>query len=75
MFFYKLRNKVLISRYKFNEFEPISEEEAEKSKDIVYILTQIDPLKSRRNFCITDPSLMFLKEEGIRLVKKEKKYV
>ncbi|MEA2022574.1 MAG: lactate dehydrogenase [Candidatus Caldatribacteriota bacterium] len=73
MFFYKLRNKVLISRYKHNEFEPISEKEAEKSKNIVYILTRIDPLKSRRYFCITDPSLMFLEEEGIHLIKKEKK--
>ena len=72
MFFYKLQNKVLISRYKHNEFELISEKEAEKSKGIVYILNRINPLKSRRSFCITDPSMMFLKEEGIHLIKKEK---
>jgi len=73
MFFYKLQNKILISRQKYHEFEPILEKEAEKRKDIIYVLTGINPLKSRRNFCITDPSLMFLKEEAIYLIKKAKK--
>jgi len=75
MFFYKLQNKVLISQYKYNEFEPISEKEAEKSRDIMYALTSIDPLKSRRSFCITDSSLMFLKKGGIHLIKKERKEI
>jgi len=73
MFFYKLKNKVLISEIKYHELSEISEGEAKKSKGIIYALTRMNPLKSRRNFCVTDSSLMFLKEEGIYLLEKAKK--
>ena len=73
MFFYKLKNKVLISKIKYKELYEISEDEAKKSKGIIYVLTRMNPLKSRRSFCITDSSLLFLKEEGIYLLEKVKK--
>jgi len=73
MFFYKLKDKVLISQSEHNELNKISESEAEESKEIIYVLKQANPLKSRRNFCISDPSLIFLKEEGIHLLQKSKK--
>jgi len=73
MFFYKLKDKILISQSEYNELKRISESEAEESKEIVYVLNRINPLKSRRYFSITDTSLIFLKEEGIHLLQKSKK--
>ncbi len=73
MFFYKTKDKILISRSEYNELNRISESEAKENKEIIYVLNRIIPLKSRRYFSITDPSLIFLKEEGIRLLQKSKK--
>jgi malate/lactate dehydrogenase len=73
MFFYKLKDKILISQCEYSELNRISESEAKESKELIYVLNQIDPLKSRRSFSITDPSLTFLKEEGIHLLQKSRK--
>ena len=73
MYFYKLRDKILISQSEYNELNRISESEAKENKGIIYVLKRINPLKSRRYFSITDPSLIFLKEEGIHLLQKSKK--
>lgn len=73
MFFYKLKDKILISQSEYNELNRISESEAKESKEIVYILNKVNPLKSRRSFCISDSSLIFLKEEGIHLLQKSRK--
>jgi malate/lactate dehydrogenase len=73
MFFYKLKDKILISQSEYNGLNRISEREAKESKEIIYVLTQASPLKSRRSFCISDTSLIFLKEEGIHLLQKSKK--
>ncbi len=72
MFFYKLKDKILISQSKYKELSKISENEAKNSKGIIYALTKINPLKSRRSFSITDPSLIFLVEEGVHLLQKPK---
>jgi len=73
MFFYKLKDKILISQSEYNELNRISEREAKENKEIIYVLNRINPLKSRRYFSTTDPSLIFLKEEGIHLLQKSKK--
>jgi hypothetical protein len=73
MFFYKLKDKILISQLEYNDLNRVSESEAKKNKEIIYALTQINPLKSRRYFSITDPSLAFFKKEGIHLLQKSKK--
>ncbi len=73
MFFYKLKGKVLISQSEYNGLYKISESEAEESKEIIYALNRTNPLKARRNFCISDPSLIFLKEEGLHLLQKSRK--
>lgn len=73
MFFHKLKDKILISQSECDELDGISESEARESKEIIYVLNRINPLKSRRYFSITDPSLIFLKEEGIHLLQKSKK--
>jgi len=73
VFFYKLKDKILISQSEYDELNRISEGEAKKSKEIIYILNKVNPLKSRRSFCISDSSLIFLKEEGIHLLQKSRK--
>ena len=73
MFFYKLKDKIIISQLEYDKLNKISESEAKESKEIIYVLNRINPLKSRRYFSITDPSLIFLKEEGIHLLQKSKK--
>ena len=73
MLFYKLKDKILISQSEYKELNRISESEAKENKEIIYVLNRINPLKSRRCFSITDPSLIFLKEEGIHLLQKSKK--
>ena len=73
MFFYRFKNKILISKKKLIEFESISEKEARNCKDTLFVLTSIEPMKSRRFFCITDSSLLFLKNESIYLLKHQEK--
>jgi hypothetical protein len=73
MFFYNLKDKILISQSKYQELDEISEDQARENKGIIYVLNQINPLKSRRSFSITDPSLIFLKGENIHLLQKPKK--
>lgn len=68
MHYYKLNDKILISQNKCNDLIQISEEEASKADDILYALTDMEPGKSRRVFCISNPSLLFLKEEGLEIL-------
>jgi hypothetical protein len=68
MYYYKFKNKVLISQIKYDDLTEISEDEALKSSDIVYALTKMKPGKSRGLFCVSSPSLLFLKEEGLNLL-------
>ncbi|SHJ97170.1 lactate dehydrogenase [Paramaledivibacter caminithermalis] len=70
MFYYKLDNRILFSNIKYDNLEEISESSAMESKDIIYFLKKMQPLKSRRSFCISDPSLLFIEEEGLNLLKK-----
>jgi len=73
MFFHKLKDKILISQSEYNKLNRIFESEAKESKGIIYVLNPANPLKSRRNFCISDSSLIFLKKEGIHLLQKARK--
>lgn len=70
MFFYKYADKVLISKYNYNDLHRISESEAKQSSGLTYFLHKLNPLQSRKRFCISHPSLMDLKEEKINLLLK-----
>jgi len=74
MFFYQFRNRILISDVQYPQFNTIPEDEAKKTGETVYVLTSLDPAKSRRSFSISEPSLMFLKEEGVKLLKIDANY-
>lgn len=74
MFFYKIRNKVAFSFNKFSKLNEIPESKAIKEENIIYFLTSLIPKVSRRSFCISDPSLLYLENEDLRLlIKPEKK--
>lgn len=67
MFFYKLNGKVLFSNFNYN-LDEISETEAMDNEDVIYFLNKLNPLNSRKMFCISHPSLIYLEEENINLI-------
>lgn len=71
MFFYESRNRILISDAEYPQFNTISADEARRTGESLYALTRLDPAKSRRSFSVSEPSLVFLKEEGIELLKTD----
>lgn len=71
MYYYSLDNNVLISESEYNGLIPISEQEARGAGMPVFLLNRLDPLASRRKFCVSDPSLAFIKDEGIELICKQ----
>lgn len=68
MFFYRLNDKTLFSDIPY-DMPPIDEVTAKKEKEFIYSLTQIDPQISRRMFTITHKDFIFLKSEGIHLLR------
>lgn len=72
MYYYKLKDKLLFSYDLYNDLKQTSIEEIAESKDNIYFLKKIDPSKSRRSFLVSDPSLLFIEEEGLELLKKTK---
>ncbi|RKD29143.1 lactate/malate family dehydrogenase [Thermohalobacter berrensis] len=71
MFYYRLKDKILFSRFKYSNLIEIDEKEANKCDSMIYFLTKMDPKKSRRSFAISDPSLLFMKSESVELLQKE----
>jgi len=70
MFYYKFKDKILFSETEYPDLVKISENTAKECQDTIYVLNRLDPGKSRRSFSISDPSLMFIKKEGLDLLKK-----
>lgn len=70
MIYYRINNKIVLSKIPRDSYEIVSEEEAKKEKGIIYALTNIDPRKSRRSFCVTHPSELFMEKEDLSILKK-----
>ncbi|MFA5523290.1 MAG: lactate dehydrogenase [Tissierellales bacterium] len=68
MFFYKIGNKVAFSFIKYDKFCEISESEAVNESGLVYFLTALPLKSSRRSFSISDPSLLYLENEDLKLI-------
>ncbi len=68
IYYYKLENKILFSFHKHDGLNNISEKEARANKGNLYFLNKMDPMKSRRSFLVSDPSLLFINREGLRLL-------
>ena len=59
---------LLFSIAKYPELKEITEEEATKLDGLCYLLTNISPKQSRRSFCVSHPSLLFLTYEDLELI-------
>ncbi len=70
MIYYRINGKTVLSKIPRDSHEVITEEEAKNTSGIIYSLTNMDPRKSRRSFCVTNPSQLFLEREGLELLKK-----
>lgn len=68
IYYYKYNDKILFSFYEYKGLQKISENKAITSKENLYFLNKMDPIKSRRSFLVNDPSLLFLDREGLELI-------
>jgi hypothetical protein len=69
MIYYRIKGKTVLSKIPRDSHEVISEDDAKNTSGIIYTLTNMDPRKSRKSFCVTHPSLLFLEKEGLELLK------
>jgi len=74
LFYYNIKDKVLVSRIEYSELNCICEEKAINHEGLVYMLNSIEPSKSRRCFSVSHPSLAFIDTEGIELLQKKTNY-
>ena len=70
--YYKLNNNYFLSYLDYDNMTKITEQEIQNKEGTIYFLNQLSPLNSRRSFSVSDPSLLFLKEEGLNLLKLSK---
>lgn len=68
LFYYTLKNKLLISNKKY-DLQEITEESAKNFKGRIFSLNNINPYKSRRSYCVTSTSNLFIEEENLELLK------
>lgn len=66
--YYKHKDKYLFSLNQYSDLKKIDEKEIKRNAEEIYFLNKLNPLKSRRSFLITHPSLLFIKEEGTDLL-------
>jgi len=72
--YYQYKNKILISE-KIYDFKKISETEAMRYEGMLYVLKDMEPSESRRNFCVSSASHLFLDGENLEiLIKMEPKF-
>lgn len=69
MIYYSINGKTVLSKIPRDSYKTISEEEAKNTEGVIYSLTNMPPSKSRRSFCVTHPSLLFLEKEDLSLLK------
>lgn len=58
-----------MSFHECTTFKAVDEKQLQQSDSIIYYLYSMDPSVSRKSFCISDPSLFHLKEEGVHLLQ------
>lgn len=68
LLYYQLQDKILIANKKY-PLEEVSEDYASNYKGRVFALNSLNPKKSRRSFCVTNPQNLFIKEENLDLLK------
>ncbi|MBS3995532.1 MAG: lactate dehydrogenase, partial [Alkaliphilus sp.] len=66
--FYNYKGKLLFSDIKYQELDEITEKEAANFNGLSYFLNNNPPSQSRRCFCVSHPSLLFLNHEDLGLI-------
>jgi len=67
--------KIATDKYGFSHIKyDFDEANIDEIKDFnkIYFLFKMDPMKSRRSYLISSPSLLFLEEENIKILNKQK---
>lgn len=67
--YYKYKDKYLFSLFDYEELEKANLEEIKNERGIIYYLNRLSPLNSRRYFTISHPSMLFIKEESLDLLR------
>ncbi|WP_367179343.1 hypothetical protein [Clostridium sp.] len=70
MFYYILREKLLISKVKYYNLNSTTQREAEKYKGMIFALNKLNPEYSRRSFSVSHENFLFLKDENLDLLVK-----
>jgi malate/lactate dehydrogenase len=69
MYYYKHKGKYLFSQIEYTALQAVNEEEAAACDEPIYYMFAMDPHRSRKSFCVSDPSLFQLKEENLQLLQ------
>lgn len=69
MYYYLINNKVAFSRFKLNKFQEIPPYQAKDRQEPLYYLTKLIPGKSRKSFCLSDPSMLDITKEDLTLIR------
>lgn len=67
--YYKYEDNYFFSLLDYKDLTKVSVEEIKNRKGIIYYLNRFSPLNSRKYFTISNPSLLFIKEEGLNLIQ------
>lgn len=67
--YYKFNERYLFSPFYYDNMPKVLEEEVKDSNGFVYFLNQLSPLNSRRSFSVSHPSLLYLDEENLNVLK------
>ena len=66
--YYTYQHKILFTRLKYPTLQEISENEASLVQEKIFYLYDLPPSISRKTFCISHPSLLFIEKEGLELL-------
>lgn len=70
--YYKYEDNYLFSIYEYDDLVSVSMEDVRNKKGLIYYLNQLPPLNSRMFFSVSHPSLLFLKDEGLNILKLDR---
>lgn len=73
MYYYKYNDSIIMSQEDLKGFDKIEETEAQGSAGNIYVVNPMEPLCSRRSFCISSSDLLFLQNEDASLLDYPKK--
>ncbi|MCG8484842.1 MAG: lactate dehydrogenase [Clostridia bacterium] len=71
-YYYKYKNNVLFSLHEYRGFSNINEDIARNHAQPLFFLGKLPPSKSRMSFALSDPTMIYLQQENVNLLKYTK---